>query len=445
MWESLARAAAGDAGSPDALKGVQSLQIVFSQSWEYDNPCARLADRLGADPAVSAYSGLGGSVPVRLASEAAAAMTRGQLDLALVVGGEALATRRHLPDPAWSYPPDEPKPYPITIDRQERKNGIFQAYLTFALLDTARRGHLGQSIENRSREIGHLMAPMSELAATQPEHAWFPIARTAEEISTVTPDNRMVATPYTKLMTAIMDVDMAAAVLMATEERADTLGVPADQRVYLRGTGYAEEPGTMAARPEPWRSPAMAAAIRSALGSTPADEVDYLDLYSCFASSLSFGADVLGLPVGRSLTVTGGLPYHGGPGSNYSTHALAAMAEALRGDPGSAGLVSGIGMHMTSHSASLWSTRPGAYVPSEPGGNLPTVPVATDAEGAATILTFSTVHSRQGPESTALICDLPDGSRSYARLDEPVPADTDLVGQSVTLSPGDKGATDAHR
>ena len=99
----------------------------------------------------------------------------------------------------------------------------------------------------------------------------------------------MVATPYTKLMTAIMDVDMAAAVLLATEERADALGVPTDQRVYLRGTGYAEEPATMAARPEPWRSPAMAAAMRSALGDTQPAEVAYFDLYSCFASSLSFG------------------------------------------------------------------------------------------------------------------------------------------------------------
>ena len=135
-------------------------------------------------------------------------------------------------------------------------------------------------------------------------------------------------------MTAIMDVDMAAAVVLATEERADELGVPAGQRVYLLGDGYAEEPATMAARPEPWRSPAMAAAMQSALGGVTAEEVGYFDLYSCFASSLSFGADTLGLPPGRGLTVTGGLPYQGGPGSNYCTHALAAMADTLRRDPG---------------------------------------------------------------------------------------------------------------
>lgn len=443
MWESLARAAADDAGSPAALGHLQSLQVVFSQSWEYDDPCARLARRLGATPAHSAYSGLGGSVPVRLAAEAGTAMARGQLDLALIVGGEALATRRHLPEPAWSYPPGEPKPYPITIDRLERKNGIFQAYLTFALLDTARRGHLGQSLEDRRLEIGRLMAPMSELAAAQPEHAWFPVARGPEEISTATPDNRMVATPYTKLMTAVMDVDMAAAVLMATHERADAFGVPAEQRVYLHGSGLASEPSTMAARPEPWRSPAMTEAMRCCLGGIPSDQVEHLDLYSCFASSLSFAADVLKLPAGHALTVTGGLPYHGGPGSNYCTHALAAMTEVLRQDPGSYGLVSGIGMHMTSHSASLWSSRPGAYVPMAPAGPFPTVPVTGEADGPGRVVTFSTVHTRQGPESTTLICDLPSRSRCYARLDEPVPAETDLVGATVSLTPGDNGGTTA--
>ena len=141
--------------------------------------------------------------------------------------------------------------------------------------------------------------------------------------------------------------------------------------------------------------------------------------------------------------MTGGLPYHGGPGSNYSTHALAAMAEALRRDPGAFGLVSGVGMHMTTHSASLWSTRPGGYVPSGPGASLPTVPVATDAHGPATVVTFSTVYNRQGPEWTALICELPDGQRSYARLDEPAPADDDLAGRTVTLATSDKGATSA--
>ena len=127
----------------------------------------------------------------------------------------------------------------------------------------------------------------------------------------------------------------------------------------------------------PWRVPSGPASI---------DDVAHLDLYSCFASSLAFARDALGIGDDRALTVTGGLPYHGGPGSNYDTHALAAMAETLRADPGALGLISGIGMHMTSHSAVVLSTSPRALRPGAPAptADRPTVPVVTGADGTGT-------------------------------------------------------------
>ena len=290
---------------------------------------------------------------------------------------------------------------------------------------------------------------MTEVAAAQPEHAWFPTARSAEEITTPSPANRMVATPYTKLMTAIMDVDMAAAVLVATEARADALGVPADRRVYLRGAGAADEPATMAARPEPWRSPAMEAAMRGRpragldrRGRPPRPLLLLRQLAVVRPRRPRHRAD------DRALTVTGGLPYHGGPGSNYTTHALAAMTEALRADPGSLGLVSGVGMHMTSHSAALLSTRPGSVAP-DPGPATAdhrashTVPVATGADGPARWSAYSTVYSREGPEWTALICDLPDGSRSYARLEEPAAPTTTTWSRSANGDPWPAGSAAA--
>jgi hypothetical protein len=123
------------------------------------------------------------------------------------------------------------------------------------------------------------------------------------------------------------------------------------------------------------------------------------------------------------------------------------MTEVLRQDPGSFGLVTGVGMHMTSHRAALWSTRPG---PSDPVTVRPprrraTVPLATEAEGPARIAAYSTVYSREGPEWTALICDLPDGSRSYARLDQPAPDDVDLAGGTVTLAHRRSGGVTHHR
>ncbi len=368
MWETVAGEAAEDAGNRDLLRQLESIDVVYCQSWQYDDAAGRLATRLGADPARRRYSGIGGSVPQVLLAEAAQSIEAGELDLALVVGAEALATVRRLKKagekPQWSYKPAERRPYPMDLefDPSEISHAVFEAYLTFALFDNARRAQLGRDLDAHRAQLGRVMAPMTEVAAHS-RHAWFRQARSAPEISTPTPDNRLVAYPYTKLMTSIMDVDMAAAVVLASAQKADALGVAESKRVYLRGWGYAEEPPNVAAHEDLWRAPAMTAAATAALApaSLGVDEVAHFDLYSCFASSVCFALDALGLAEddGRAVTQTGGLPYHGGPGSNYMTHSLAAMAETLRADPGSYGLVSGVGMHMQKHVYGLWVDHAG--------------------------------------------------------------------------------------
>jgi len=87
-------------------------------------------------------------------------------------------------------------------------------------------------------------------------------------------------------------------------------------------------------RPQLGRSPGIRAAGEAVLGAagiTTAD-LDWFDLYSCFPSAVEAAVDALGLdPLDpRGLTVTGGLPYHGGPGNNYVTHSIGAMARRCR-------------------------------------------------------------------------------------------------------------------
>ena len=171
----------------------------------------------------------------------------------------------------------------------------------------------------------------------------------------------MVSYPYTKLMTAIMDVDMAAALVLASAAKADALGVPEERRVYLRGWGYAEDPEHVAGHPELWRSPAMAAAARPpwrgpASAPTTSRTSTSTRVSRARSASLSTRSGSPRTTRG-AVTRTGGLPYHGGPGSNYMTHSLAAMAETLRPGPRLLRLVSGVGMHMQKHAYGVWSTR----------------------------------------------------------------------------------------
>jgi len=458
MWEQVAREAAADTGTDasSVLGALESIDIVYSQSWQYDDAVARLAERVGVSPARRRYSGIGGSVPLVLATEVAGEIRAGHLDLALITGAEALATVRRLKKagekPQWSFRPSEKRPFPMDMDfdPSEITHAVFEAYLTFALFDNARRAHLGRGLGEHLARLGRVLAPMTEIAAASP-YAWFPVARSADEIVTATPDNRMVAYPYTKLMTAIMDVDMAAALVLASTAKADALGIPEERRVYLRGSGYAEDPPHVAGHPELWRSPAMATAAGAALAGAGigADDVAHFDLYSCFASSVCFALDALGIGEDdtRALTQTGGLPYHGGPGSNYMTHSLAAMVETLRGEPGSFGVTSGVGMHMQKHAYGVWSTDPGtgAPLPAPPPSPAAAEPMAIveSPEGDATVAAYSFLHGRDGgPERALLICNLPARARCYALLEGDAAALADaeaeeLIGRTVTLAPAD--------
>jgi acetyl-CoA C-acetyltransferase len=139
--------------------------------------------------------------------------------------------------------------------------------------------------------------------------------------------------------------------------------------------------------------------------------------------------DALGLAPddGRGLTVTGGLPFSGGAGSNYLLHSIAAMVEVLRADPGSLGLVSGVGMHLTKHVFGLHSTAPPpggcVAVPGEAAVQAardaapPTVIVDRHA-GPATVASYTVAHGHDGSPAWGLVLADIDGGRAYGRVED---------------------------
>ncbi len=470
LWDEVTRAAAEDArpgAGSRVLAAADSVQVVYCMSWPYDAPVDRLADSLGIAPRHRLYSGIGGTTPQVLVQDATSAILAGELDLAVITGAEALETKRQAKKAgerlAWSHRAEQPAPFPFEapFHPAEVAHEVFQAWLTFPVFDVARRARLGIAPRDYERMVGALLAPFSEVAARNP-HAWFPAAVSAAELSTPTPDNRIVGYPYTKRAVSIMDVDMAATVIVASHERADELGVPPERRAYLHGWCYATDPVYVAEHRDLSASPAMAAASAEALrcAGVGIDDVAHLDLYSCFASSVHLALDALGLRGDdpRGLTVTGGLPFSGGAGSNYMLHSIATMVDVLRADPGSLGLVSGVGMHMTKHVFGLYSTAPpasGSVAPPDAAGvqavidAAPPVAIVDRHTGPAEVASYTVAHGRSGePEWGLVIADVPGGGRAYGRVEEPgllaaLEAE-EWVGRPVTLEATDPGVNLVH-
>jgi acetyl-CoA C-acetyltransferase len=154
------------------------------------------------------------------------------------------------------------------------------------------------------------------------------------------------------------------------------------------------------------------------------DDVHVFDLYSCFPSAVEMGCDVLGIGLDepRPLTVTGGLPYAGGPGNDYGTHAVAELVRWLRATPGSVGMSTGVGWYFTKHSAGLYGTLPPMELPAAPqpieAPPAKRVEVVPGPEGPGRIETYTVVHDRTGePERGIVIGRLADERRFLAWLD----------------------------
>jgi acetyl-CoA C-acetyltransferase len=291
-------------------------------------------------------------------------------------------------------------------------------------------------------------------------YSWFPTRRDADELVTVTEQNRMICSPYPKYLNAVMDVDMAAALVVTDAATAREWGLGPDEVAYLAGWADAKEVWYLSARPAPSRSPALAACCASALAGAGLDagSIDAFDLYGCFPSSIEVARDTLGVAVDdpRQLTLTGALPYHGGPGSNYVTHALANTLDWLRAGRGQAVLVHGNGFYLTTHSVGVYtSTAPTEDEPVPDEGlqarvdaAAASLPVDGAVEGEGSVVGATVPHDRDGTPGVGIVLVEVGGVRTVARADDelrPALLDADAVGMSVVIGRAADGAGNVAR
>jgi len=464
LMEAAARLALEDTRTRGLVGRIDSVRVVNMISGAgYADPGGALAARLGLGSGERLYTAIGGNAPQWLVNRTADDLAEGRARVALLAGAEALATLRMAARRGVTLDWMRGRHTPAMIGDarmgshpDEWRHGAQRPAEIYPLFEIALRAHEHRTPEAHRQHIATLAASFAHVAAGNP-HAWIRDGKSARQIGTVTHDNRMVAFPYPKFMTSVIDVDQAAAVVMTTVAEARRIGIPPDRMVYLHGAGDAHDIWHVKDRVDYHSSPGMALAFEEALtqAGIPPTAIDVVDLYSCFPVAPRFAARILGWPSdgSRPLTVTGGLPYFGGPGNNYAMHAIVSLAERLRAAPGTLGLVSALGWYMTKHAVGIYGTiaparpwqRPDRARQHASIEALPRPAYVASAAGAARIETYTVLHDRDGaPYEAIIVARLADGTRTLANTD-PDPdifrllEQSEFVGAAGVVSPRSDG------
>lgn len=456
-YQSLAAKAAlvalQDTGSTEAVNSIDTLVAV--RTFMDSNPMERLtiggpdnfpravAQRIGADPAYAVYSQVGGEAPQRLVNEFAEKLAQGQLDLVLLVGAEALANAKAIHKQKlrvnWSEKingeiEDRGMQAGSLLSAQAMVHQVLLPMQYYALMETARRGTMELSAESYQQDMATTFSQLAAIAAENPL-AVDRSGYSAEEITAVGPRNSQIVAPYTKRMMAKDRVNQAAALIMTTVGKARELGIAQEKWVFLEGYAQVHD-RILLERSQLGKSAALRSALNGALKNAKlrVDDLDYFDIYSCFPIVVSETKDALGLKSddARALTLTGGLPYFGGPGNNYSMHGIAEMITKLRQKPNTKGLVLANGGWLSKLAVGIYSSEPvddwqpqSSYEWQAQVDAVPARQIAREPMGMARIIAYTVHYFQNFPVKAIIVGELDaTGERFYATT--PM-ADTDTV------------------
>src|SRR5881628_2933117 len=420
MEEAGHRAAEDAGGGARLLAALDTVAVVNVICHDYGDAAGLLAERLGCQPARTIYTTLGGNTPQSLVNHLCDEIAAGRTERALGRAGRPSG---------WAHRPASAPPWGDGrpgVSAHEARHGIGQPIVTYPMVENAFRAARRLSLEAHRRELADFAARAAAIAAANP-YAWFRDAKDAATLATVTAENRMVGFPYPKFMNAILDVNQGAALVLASEAAARRLGLAPARWVYPWAGVDVTEHWFFQDRVDYHTLPGLrraGALLLEAVG-LGIERVQHLDLYSCFPIAPRLSAAMLGLAPDdpRPLTVTGALPWFGGPGNNYATHAIATLLERLRADRTSLGLVHALGWILTKHALAIYAGTPPPKGWQRVGGAalqqwvdaLPHPPVEEEASGRGTIEAYTIVHGRDGgAERGAVIGRLVDGRRFLA-------------------------------
>lgn len=454
--------ALSDAGvAPELLDTIAVIRTFAdaAKAWESpfggsNNPPESVARRIGASPSQRVYSDAGGTEPLQVMEEMCRAIARGEKRFVLLTGAEAIANERYARragyEDNWREDIDAPldsREYKKRFaSTQELHSGMTLPAHYYGMIENSLAADLGHNLTEHQHYMAQVMAPFSEVGAQNP-YSQNPRRYSIDELATTSNKNYAIATPYSKWLVAQDAVNQGAALVLTSIGQAKALGIDPNQWVFVQA--YAQGFDLpMSQRSDPGRSEAMTQVLNATLemAELRASEMAHVDIYSCFPCAVHNACEALELPTDGStpLTITGGLPYFGGPGNNYTMHAVAEMVQQLRGT-GAAGLVTANGGILSKHAAAVltnnvqgtqhmdWS-KAGALTWNTPQAHALRY---CDEPTGGTVLSYTVIEGRRQPDLAVILGQTNEGERFLANSNSATETaamrDTSPIGLSVSV------------
>jgi acetyl-CoA C-acetyltransferase len=362
LMDQAVKEALSDSGNKSIKDQIDEIRIPKG-FWRYRDPGKWIAKNNDFKKIPTTHVAKIGVLQQNLINEACLKIENGEINAAIILGGEArykqlrsIIEKKEYSETKLDENPDfYIKAKEDLYGDEELKELGAMAVGYYASMETAIRKNDDETIEEHQNNIASMYEEFSKVASNN-EDAWLDHPYSREEILVISKKNKMLAYPYNKLHCTSWNVNQSAALIICSEELANKLEIDNNKRVYPISSSENNHMIAIQQRPKLFESLGMIYAAKSMHKMMKKLDIrlDAYDLYSCFPAAVKMFSKSLELGSEIPKTITGSMPYAGGPLNSFVIHSTVKMIQKIRALEVRHGLVTGVSGMMTKQSFCVW-------------------------------------------------------------------------------------------
>ena len=363
LMEKVAMQAINDCGNSKIKDFIDVIDIPKG-FWRYRDPGKWIAEKNNFSNAKTSVNKIG-VLQQHLINNTCNKIIKGEIRAGLILGGESRAKMIAALKEGIEYKEMElstnPDQYVKAKDdlygEGEAEALGLMAVGYYAVMESAMRKSKSLTLKEHEDYLGSMYADFSEIASKN-QYAASDKSISKDQIMLANSDNKPMAYPYNKYHCTSWNVSQASAILICEEGLADQLNISKQKRIYPMASSETNHMIALIQRPSLISSAGLKLASEkiNAVVDKHSINLNLIDLYSCFPVAVQQFENVLNLNTKTSRTITGAMPFAGGPLNNYMLHATVQALLKLRSESGHS-LITGVSGMMTKQSFCLWSSE----------------------------------------------------------------------------------------